>query len=260
MFRFFIRIVFLTIVSATILIITPAYSQSYLGLKIGANATKASYGDSGYKDLHSSKYKPGFTGGLVYIMMNKKNFGLSAEVLYSQKGKSIDSDDNLYETNKATYHYIDVPVMFRYKFKQRRFDWYVQLGPELNFWMGGKGTFGVYEPDRDIIIEYDYTINFRNQEFATDIMNVESANRTQIGVAMGGGMNWELENGNNLAVDFRFSLGNTYLGGPDGGSIPGLGLKDNFEFSNNVLSVSVIYYFDILEKARLTKNKYQKRR
>ncbi len=255
-----VRIIFLTVVTATCILHETAYSQSYLGLKAGVNATRAAFGDSEYKDLHSSQYKPGFTGGMVYIMHNEKNFGLTAEVTYSQKGKYIKSDDNVYETNKATYHFIDIPVMFRYKFKQRRFDWYVQLGPELNFWMGGKGTFSVYEPDRDIIIDYDYKIDFGNKEFASDIMNVENPNRTQIGVAMGGGMSWDLENGNNLALDFRFSLGNTYMAGPEGGSIPGLGLVDYFQFSNNVLSLSAIYYFDILEKAKLTKNKYNKKR
>jgi hypothetical protein len=49
------------------------------------------------------------------------------------------------------------------------------------------------------------------------------------------------------------------MGGYESGSIPNIGLVDNFEYTNNVLSVSAVYYFDILEKMRLSKNKYRRK-
>jgi len=70
-------------------------------------------------------------------------------------------------------------------------------------------------------------------------------------------MTWKLKNANFIALDFRFSMGHTFLGGFEKASLPNIGIKENFEQTNNVLSASFIYYFDILEKIRLSKNKYK---
>ena len=89
-------------------------------------------------------------------------------------------------------------------------------------------------------------------------MNVEEANRVQVGFAFGGGLIWDLNNANYIALDVRYTIGHTYMGGYESGSIPNIGLEDNFEYTNNVLSVSAVYFFNILEKAKLSKNKYRK--
>ena len=61
-----------------------------------------------------------------------------------------------------------------------------------------------------------------------------------------------------MILDLRYTLGHTYMGGFESGSIPNIALVDNFEHTNNVFSISAVYYFDILEKSRLSKNKYRK--
>jgi len=77
-----------------------------------------------------------------------------------------------------------------------------------------------------------------------------------LGLCFSGGMTWKLKNANYLAVDVRYSMGHTYKGGYESASIPNIGLVENFEYTNDVLSASLVYYFDILEKLRLSKNKY----
>ena len=174
------------------------------------------------------------------------------------KGKSVVSHANDYETNNATYQYLEFPVLFRVKFKQQKFDWFLQLGPEINYWLGGKGAFEVYEPDRDVISTYEYTVNLGEQKNSSDYLNVEDANRIQLGLALGGGLIWDLKNGNYISFDARYTFGHTYMGGYETASIPNIGLVDNLEYTNNVASISAVYYFDIMEKIRLSKNKYRK--
>ncbi len=239
--------------------VTIGNGQAYFGIKGGINASKASYNNSVYKEFYDAKFDLGYSGGFIFLIENKEKYGLYTEFLYSVKGKKIESHANDYVTNEATYQFVDVPILFRLKFKQSKLNWFVQLGPELSYWLGGKGEFKVYEPDRDGFTSYDYTINFDEPKNSFDYMNVDDANRLQLGLAFGGGAIWELENANFLSLDVRFTYGHSFMGGYESGSIPNIGLVDNFEYTNNVLSASLVYYFDIMEKFRLSKNKYRKR-
>ena len=234
-------------------------AQIFFGFKAGANATKISFDSERYQKFYDTKYIPGFTAGAVFLIENKEKYGLYTEFLYSVKGKSVESHANDFETNKANYHFLDFPVLFRIKFEERKFRWFLQLGPEIGYWLSGKGAFTVYEPDRDVITTYNYTVNFGERKNTSDYLNVDEANRLQLGLALGGGFLWDLKNGNFVSLDLRYTFGHTFMGGYESGSIPNIGLTDNLEHTNNVASVSVVYYFDILEKVRLSKNKYRKR-
>lgn len=235
------------------------FAQTFFGFKAGANASKAYFESDVYKKFYNTQITPGFTAGAVFLIENKEKFGLYAEFLYSRKGKVVNSHANDYEKNSATYQYMDFPVMFRMKFQKPKFAWYAQLGPQASYWLSGKGAFDVYQPDRDIVVTYDYTINFNEPKGTSDFMNVEDANRLQLGLGLGGGMIWDMKNANYLVFDMRLTFGHTYMGGYESGNIPNISLVDNFEYTNRVLSVSAVYYFDIMEKLKLSKNKYRKR-
>ncbi len=237
-------------------IISGGYAQTYFGFKAGANATKPSFSDEDYKKFYDTKIKPGYTAGAVFLIQTKEKFGLYTELLYAVKGKSVESRANDYATHKANYQYIDFPVMFRMKFEQPQFNWFIQFGPEASYWLGGSGVMEVYERDRDIFIEHAYKINFGEPETTSEYLNVAEANRIQLGLTAGGGLVWDLNKANYIMFDIRFSYGQSFLGGFESGSIPNVGLVDNFEHTNNVLTVSAVYYFDIMEKLRLSKNKY----
>jgi hypothetical protein len=235
-------------------------AQTFFGLKAGANVSKAYFDNEVYTKFYNTKIKPGYTVGAVFLIENKEKYGLYTEFLYSVKGKKVESDANDYESNTANYQYLDFPVLFRMKFKERKFDWFLQVGPELSYWLGGKGSMDVYQPDRDITVTYDYTINFGEPIYSSEYMNVEDPNRWQIGLAFGGGFIVDMKNANYLSLDMRLTFGHTYIGGFESGSIPNISLIDNFEYTNRVLSVSAVYYFDILEKSKLSKNKYRIRK
>ena len=118
-------------------------AQTFFGVKVGANATKISYESEVYKKFYDTKFAPGFTAGAVFLIENKERYGLYVEFLYSVKGKNVESHANDYETNVATYQYLDLPVLFRIKFNEKNFNWFLQLGPEISYWLGGSGSFKV---------------------------------------------------------------------------------------------------------------------
>lgn len=252
------RSLFLTLILFTGCV-TVGNCQTFFGVKGGVNATNISYNNKVYKELYDTKFDLGFSGGLVFLIENKEKYGLYTEFLYATKGKKVESHANDYVTNEATYQFIEVPLMFRVKFKQPKYSWFLQLGPELNYWLGGKGEFTMYEADRNETVTYEYKVNFGGPENSFDYMNVDEVNRLQLGLAFGGGVIFELKNSNFLSLNLRFTYGHSYMGGYNSGSIPNIGLVDNFEYTNNVLSVSTVYYFDIMESVRLSKNKYRRR-
>ena len=216
------RLFFFLILLLTSFFHFEAYAQTYFGFKAGVNASKAYFDNEVYEKYYSTKVKPGFTAGAIFLIENKKKYGLYAEFLYSQKGKIVESTANDYETNTATYQYLDFPVLFRLKFDQAKIGWYLQLGPQVSYWLSGKGSFEVYQEDRDITVNYDYTINFDEPKRSSEYMNVTDANRTQIGLAVGGGVIWDMKSANYLLLDMRFTFGHTYMGqGPFGGQ-PGV--------------------------------------
>lgn len=250
---------FLPGVIAIFLSYSNAHSQAFIGLRAGANANKMAFDQEVYKKFYDTGFRYGYTGGVVFLYENKEKYGLYTEFLYSRKGKYVESRANDYLTNVADYQYIDVPILFRVRFKQPKFDWFLMLGPELNYWLGGNGAFEVYDPGRDEITRYEYEINFDETSGSSDILNIEEANRLQISLSIGAGVVWKLKNANFVSLDMRFSLGNTFIGGFESASIPNIALVDNLEYTNNILAVSVVYYVDILEQLRLSKNKYRRK-
>lgn len=250
--------IFLLVLIALVSLYSDANSQAFVGLRAGVNANKHVFSQEIYKKFYDTGFRLGYTGGVVFLYENKQKYGLYTEFLYSQKGKYVESRANNYLTNVADYQYFDVPILFRVRFKQPKFDWFLMMGPELNYWLGGQGTFEVYDPSRDEVTAYQYEINFGETSGSSDILNVEEANRLQISFSVGAGFVWKLQNANYISLDMRFSLGNTYIGGFESASIPNIALVDNLEYTNNILSLSMVYYVDILEKLRLTKNKYRR--
>ena len=168
------------------------------------------------------------------------------------------SSQNDYKDNKATYQYLDFPVLFRAKFKNRYFDWYLNGRPLISYWLGGHGEYEVYDPDYNVINTYPYKVNFGEPSGDVEMLNVSGENRTQFSFALGGGFMWPLKHADFVGLDFRFDLGHTFLGSKDSNSVPSTGLEDNLEYTNNVLNVSVFYMFDIYEKTKYVKRSLHK--
>ena len=107
------------------------------GLKGGFNGSTFSGEDS-----KGSEYKAGFAAGGFLNFGLSDNFSIQPELLYSQKGASI--DNQIYPTGsgttfgtdgtaKTTLGYLDVPIMFRYNVGEDGKGFFVEAGPQGSF-------------------------------------------------------------------------------------------------------------------------------
>src|SRR5262245_23241446 len=114
------------------------------GIKAGPQLSWVTMDDQAFKSEFNVEPVVGFhAGGVVQFKVMDRYF-LNTEYIYSQKGKTVTSkiDPNL--NDKVVYHHIDVPILFAMHFKAklsdtRQFKWYINAGPNISYWLGGKG-------------------------------------------------------------------------------------------------------------------------
>lgn len=106
-----------------------ANAQVKYGLKGGFNGATFSGPDS-----KGSEYKAGFAAGGFLNFSLTENLAVQPELLYSQKGASIDFGGGL-GTFKSTLGYIDVPIMFRYTTGDDGQGLFFEAGPQGSFVM-----------------------------------------------------------------------------------------------------------------------------
>ena len=137
----------------TLLMSRSAYSQVMdYGIKAGFNASWVRVDDDpDYRKATKIAPVPGFNVGAAFSFKLKKRYFLHAELLYSTKGQWLTENDlepDLYD-EKVTYNYIDLPltynIYFNGKLNVKKFKWYVGIGPNFSYWLGGKGTLKHYE-------------------------------------------------------------------------------------------------------------------
>lgn len=225
-------------------------AQVYLGVMAGPNVGKCVFEHETYKKYHKSEWTPGFIGGFTVSIEKEHKYGLTMQFLYAVKGRTINSTANDFVKNSARYTYLDFPVLFRWYFNQQHYRWYINAGPEISYWLSGKGSMDVYDQGMDEIINYDYLINFGEPKASVDYMNVTDPKRIQINVSFGVGFQWELKHSDFIGVEIKASLGQSFWGPFDGGEIPLISKYDNFEFTNNLISLAVVYVIDPIGKQR----------
>jgi len=241
------------------LICSFSHAQVEVGLRVGANESRSVFDNEVYKKFNKSKYKAGYLVGIVAVFENpkKEKYALQTEIYFSKMARRIKSSGNDFTENTAFFNYLHLPILFRVRFQYEYFDWYLILGPQISYWLGGEGVYDVYDPNYNLVNSYDYKINFDEPVEEFGYMNVSDFNKIQLGLSIGGGLLFELNDADRIAVDLRYYFGHTYLGVNDGGYIPFTGLTDNYESTNQSLELSVIYTFDIYQKLRYVKNKYK---
>ncbi len=238
-----------------------AYSQVEMGLRLGANVSRSTFDNDIYKKFTNSNLKFGkLLGGIVFVFENPKKdkYALQTEFYVEQIGRNVKVNGSFgdFTLNRAVYNYIHWPMMFRMRFKSSGFDFYALLGPQVSYWLGGKGVITRYDQSRNTYNKYDYKINFGEPIDDFGNMNMVDFNRWQLGISLGGGALYEINDVSRVAIDVRLYLSHTYMGTKESGVIPKLGFTDNFESTNQVLEVSVIYTFDFYQMIKYAKNKY----
>ncbi len=234
----------------------PAFSQLLVGPEVGVNYSWTSFRESDLKDRFSVKPVIGFHAGGHIAFKVRKRFFLHASLLYSSKGRLLTSNYDRMLKSTSRYSFIDMPVNYTVDFKGKigkgkEFKYFLGIGPNLSYWLGGSGKFYNSELEEDNLGELSYKIKFNpaDTDESEDIMGVTRANRLQLGLNAVAGMVFEPWINQRIMFSVHFELGHSNLAKSDG-TFSGLYYAEPFKARNQGFRISLAYLVDLKTEER----------
>ena len=200
---------------------------------MGPQLSWTTFDDKDYKQIYKSKPVFGFHAGMNVSFRVRKRFFLHTALIYSTKGKVIEGKDVIAPQvsaehlrkyidpqliNKVTYRYIELPILYTYEIKMhtkknKEFKWYFGAGPNISYWMGGKGTLFNSDLDESHSPTIDYKIVFDKDinTLKDDQMNVAEPNRLQLGLNFSAGLVFEPMGYQKVMITMRYELGHSFF-------------------------------------------------
>lgn len=274
-----------TLTFITILVVSNvAFSQYWFGPKIGVSYIDHVYQDRTYeRDSFDVEPNVNMQFGFALSYSATDRYSVYGEIVYERISKSLKDKPTNGETVSATMtnHFISVPVMLRVTLGKVPFHYFVNGGPSLRYWVGGKGThdlasfeeFLIDENGDPLVVDYKVRFNSKNaspDDFSTAF--VSEPNRLQFGLTLGGGVYFDLASGGRLMVDFRYTWVHSNMGTNTNNDVnlirgsPGdLDFyRENLEYYNNIATVGVAYLFgynsDLKRKGKSTSKESNKKK
>lgn len=190
-------------------------AQKYsLGIRGGASLTWPGFGDREAKDIFNRRLKPGFNAGILIGFPLKAKYDLLLEGGVSQRGRVLTFNEGHDWQNSMTMRMADMGMMLRRSFrfmlnKNTPADAFVNLGPEINYWISSTGYIKVGDGPK-----YRYDVLFEDEPAPTDgySLRVREVNRWLFSLGLGVGLKFPLHQRQHLTTEFRFLSGHTFLG------------------------------------------------
>lgn len=114
------------------LTLATADAQIVFGVKGGLNLSDVVLNNITNPDLEAAyKIKAGMHVGFFAVADGENDFGLAAELLYSNKGVNA--------LNRVNLHYVTIPVLLRYHLDDK---WRVEAGPEIGYLISANSKYG----------------------------------------------------------------------------------------------------------------------
>ena len=219
-------------------------AQIFVGPVIGGQVGVMTFNDKNNKSLYTTKPFVGYhVGGSISFKVQKIYF-LQASILYTQRGKTLEGILDPSFKNTVTYNYIDMPILFTKELKAKIgkgkvYKWSFGIGPNINYWLGGKGVLNSNELDENTINppNYDlpYHVTFKkapeNVQFGE--MNVANPNRIQLGLIFSAGVIFEPTGFNKFMFTARYELGHSFYSPDSDGDF---GLDGALNYSDETIS------------------------
>jgi hypothetical protein len=178
------------LLSLAILAGAASVAHAQTGTKYGI---KGGFNGSTFSGTNSagSEYKAGFAAGVFANFGVSDNFSVQPEVLYSQKGASIDDYAGINGTTyKNTLGYLDVPIMLRYNVGQDGKGFFVEVGPQGSF----------------VLHSRQFLQTSGNK--TTESTSTEDLNKVAIGYV--GGLGYQITSGLQLGVRYTGDFSQVY--------------------------------------------------
>ena len=244
----------LTILFALFLLCPVCKAQVYVGPIAGGQLSWTRFDNKDYYDSYTVKPVWGFHGGLNVSLKVRNRFFLHTSFLYSTKGRKVEGKSDPLLQNKVRYNFFEIPVIYAVDFKGqvggKQFKYYFGLGPNISYWLGGKGK--LYNSDLDESADYAsrdlaYEIVFRKppEEAEADQMNVMDPNRVQLGLNIASGIVFEPQPNQRILVLLRYELGHTFLSRTSNGIFLPTYYEDVLQARNKGLRLSASYLVDL---------------
>jgi hypothetical protein len=184
-----------------------------LGAKVGGSINWVSFSEKEQKDTFDVLPTPGYTvGGFINFPL-KHDYFVQMELAYSLKGRIL--KDNIGLTNTSTYRFVDATMLLRKSFHFNLApnvpsEWFFSIGPEISYWISGKGNIRAEGPG------YPYKIMFDGvPDGTTKHLYYTDGNRWLFSLVAGVGFRAPLGPHQSITTELRFVSGHTNLGKKD---------------------------------------------
>ncbi|HEX6223613.1 MAG TPA: outer membrane beta-barrel protein [Chryseolinea sp.] len=250
----------------------PAFSQLLVGPEVGVNYSWTSFREKELKEVYRMSPLVGFHVGGHLAFKVRKRFFLHTSLLYSTKGRVLNGKLDGMLKNSARYNFIDMPINYTVDFrgklgKSKEFKYFLGIGPNISYWLGGKGKLYNSELEENNLGELSYKIKFgepQDDSQPADEMRVERPNRFQLGLNLIAGIVFEPWYKQRFMLSVRYELGHSYLAKTDG-NFSNTYFYDPLKSRNQGFRISLAYLVDLKTEERkkgkstLDKKKLNKR-
>lgn len=227
-------------------------SQIFVGPVAGANFTWIRFDEKEKHDVYETNPFISYHAGANVSFKVRNRFFLHTSFIYSVKGKVMDNPSDPVFHHEAKYKYIEIPLVYAVDFKgtvgnNKVYKWYFGAGPNLSYWLSGKGSFSSSPLMESNIDRLDYDIVFRKdaEELAMDEMTIEDPNRIQLGLNLATGIVFEPMENQKLMLNVRYEIGHSYMSRTSDGVFAATFERDDMRIRSHGLRLSLSYMIDL---------------
>ena len=237
-------------------IAAPTFSQIFVDPEVGMNYSWTSFKEENVKEDFKMSPVIGYHVGGHLGFKVRNRFFLHSSLLYSSKGRVLQGKADPLLKNTSRYNYIEMPINFTIDFKgkigkNKEFKYFIGIGPNISYWLGGKGKFYSSELAENNASQLSYRISFQesNGTPASDEMLVANPNRIQLGLNFIAGMVFEPWPKQRFMLSVRYERGHTYIS-KSNGEFSSIYFSDPLKSRNQGLRVSLAYLIDLKTEER----------
>lgn len=233
-------------------------AQFWFGPKIGGQIIVPQYQAESRRDSFKISNKVNWHAGIGMDYSTEGHFEVHTELMYMRvnnrtQAKDIFQDQTL--DSKTVNHFLTAPLMARVVFmKNSRFKVFVEAGPRLSWWLGGKGTIISDETEENASepgTPVKFNVQFVKEELEeinvgdyNDKLIVTKPNRLQYALDFGVGWLFDITPSQRAIVDAKISWAHSNMAFNDGVAFSNINnYQEDLEYRSHMFVVSVAYMF-----------------
>jgi hypothetical protein len=234
-------------------------AQYWFGPKVGFHHANFKFDDPQYESvLYDVNSSFGYQFGGVLVYEATSMYSIQTELLYKRVFKKVENDLATFAKSNSTYNYLTIPLLLRLSFGREPVHYFIGGGPELNFWIGGKGDLKIDEfsegptgvlDETDGFYKKNYTLTFTESKRTETRWTPYSPNVLQYSLTAVAGVYLDLRSNARILIEGRYMWGHSNLGfnNPDVDDFvddfSNQEYTENFEHRINMASISIAYLF-----------------